>query len=574
LKDLLKSPLALGALVAALYLLLYVAPLDFRPLMIPDEIRYAQIPSEMLKADSFLSPRFDGMKYFEKPSSAYWPTMASMKLLGPSHFAVRLPMALSVGISAILLFLLARRASGKDGVSPLLPVAIFLVSGEVFLVGTFAVLDDVFSMFVTAAMAAFYFAWTESRPLKRHGLLLLAGASCGAAVMAKGLLGVVLPGAAIAAFLAWERDWKSFFRMPWTPLLGALAVAGPWALAQHWAEPEFWRYFIMVEHFGRLVGEGAERHPQPFWLYVPILLGGFMPFTAFAISLWKGGRKLDWGSPLLRYCVAWAAVPFVLLSLSSGKLGTYILPVYPPLAIMGACALRRSLDGEGAHFFSWTAKALSWLVGAAALVFLALQFGPFEAAKIYPAGASVAALLAFWGMLFAAVAFNFASGRKSPDAKLGFLCAAPLALMLCWHLALPEPAKRLKAPEESFSLRMASNSGYKPEMELFASPDLLGLACWLYGRDDVTAYRKPGEFSYGIESAKPAKRFVSDEEFNAMLAKGVPENGAAILLPKKVFRKCFEASLQGTPHGELTNGEISLVTIPGRAGRPQPEPVR
>ncbi len=565
----LSKPAFLGALIAVLYVLLYIAPLDFRPLMIPDEVRYAQIPREMIKAETLLSPRFDGMKYFEKPSSAYWPTIASMKAFGESHFAVRLPMALSVGVSALLLFLLARRARGKDGVPPLLPVAIFLVSGEVFLVGTFAVLDDVFSMFLTAAMAAFYFAWTETKPLKRHGLLLLSGAFCGAAVMSKGLLGLVLPGAAIAAFLVWERDWKAFLKMPWTPLLGAVAVAGPWVLAQHSVEPDFWRYFIMVEHFGRFVGDAGERHPQPFWLYVPILLGGFLPFTLFAYSLFKGGRKMDWGSPLLRFCVAWIAVPFILLSLSSGKLGTYILPLFPPLALLAACAFNRSLEGEDSRHFDYVAKAVAVIFAVAAILLLALQLSPLEAAKVYSKGELVKGLLAAISLFIAAALFRASAKGNEAGMKLGLLCAAPLALMLCWHFAFPGIVAKSKAPEGFLqSARPAS------EMRMIATADLVGSACLLYGRDDVTVYRKPGEFVYGIKSAAPERRFMEEDELKALLKAGVPDNGLAMLLPSRVLKKSLAAELQGLPFNEDTNGSISLITISGKGGRPQPAPSR
>jgi 4-amino-4-deoxy-L-arabinose transferase-like glycosyltransferase len=339
------KPRTIAILLFILYLLLYIAPLSIRPMIMPDEPRYAEIPREMLASGKWLSPTFNGMPYFEKPSAAYWPAMVSMKYLGENPFAARLPYALATGLSALLVFLLARRMRRDDAVFPLLATAVFLTTAEVFGIGTFAVLDSLFALFLTGTMLSFHCAWTETSILKRQLFMLLAGLCVGAAFMVKGFLALLLPGAAIAFFLLWMRDWRAFLTLPWAALAGFLALALPWALAQHSAEPDFWMYFILVEHLGRFTGDGAERHPQPFWFYIPVLLGGLLPFTVFAYSIVKGGLKLDWRASANRFLAAWIIIPFIILSISSGKLGTYILPLFPALTLLAVfCLFQASIS--------------------------------------------------------------------------------------------------------------------------------------------------------------------------------------------------------------------------------------
>ena len=99
----------------ALFAVAYLAPLGIRPLYETDEFRYAEIPREMLASGDWVVPRLDGMRYFEKPALGYWLTASSMALFGQNPFAVRLPVALSAGVTALALFLLVRRFSFAKG---------------------------------------------------------------------------------------------------------------------------------------------------------------------------------------------------------------------------------------------------------------------------------------------------------------------------------------------------------------------------------------------------------------------------------------------------------------------------
>ena len=323
-----------AALVLVLfYFSVYLLPLGLRPLLRPDEFRYAEIPREMLASGNWWSPRFVGFRYYEKPVLGYQLTALSMRLLGENAFAVRLPSALAAGATALLLWhLLAAMAEKKrDWLAPL-GTAIFLGFGIVYGIGTYAVLDFPLTFAVTAAWCGFYFAWRSEKPSARLGWLALAGAAAGAGFLQKGLVAFALPALVAGAFLIWRREWKHLFLWPWIPLAVAVAVALPSAWTLHRAEPDFWRYFIMVEHFARFTSSTGDRHPQPFWYFLPILLGGMMPTGLLAVAAWTGWKREFFRRPGPQFLLCAFALPFLFFSASSCKLGTYILPCFAPLA--------------------------------------------------------------------------------------------------------------------------------------------------------------------------------------------------------------------------------------------------
>src|SRR5476651_2504053 len=98
---------ALPALLVVM-LLAYLVPLGSHGLWIPDESRYAQISQEMLLSGNWVSPHFMGLRYFEKPVAGYWMIAIGQAIFGDNLFGVRIASALSVGLSAMLAYLLAR----------------------------------------------------------------------------------------------------------------------------------------------------------------------------------------------------------------------------------------------------------------------------------------------------------------------------------------------------------------------------------------------------------------------------------------------------------------------------------
>ncbi|HUT46428.1 MAG TPA: phospholipid carrier-dependent glycosyltransferase, partial [Sedimentisphaerales bacterium] len=185
-------------------------------MLIPDEFRYAEISREMLETGDWVVPHLDGLRYFEKPVLGYWLNAIGIAMFGENAFAIRFFSALAAGISAVILFFLARKYAGGYRTGIFVAV-VFLTCSEVFSIGTISVFDSMFSMFLTAAMALFFFAHMEDKPRKRICLLVLSGISCGLAFLTKGFLAFAIPAVTVIPFLIWQRRAKEIFRILWVP---------------------------------------------------------------------------------------------------------------------------------------------------------------------------------------------------------------------------------------------------------------------------------------------------------------------------------------------------------------------
>ena len=146
-----------------------------------------------------------------------------MLVFGETNFAVRLPSALAVGLSAILIFMLIARGAGRENAlqqgTAVLATIIFLTCFEVFGVGNTAVLDNLFAFFITAAVMALFMATEEPvGSIAESGWLVAAGAAAGLAFLTKGFLAFALPVLVFVPFLIWQRRILDIWRMGWLPV--------------------------------------------------------------------------------------------------------------------------------------------------------------------------------------------------------------------------------------------------------------------------------------------------------------------------------------------------------------------
>jgi 4-amino-4-deoxy-L-arabinose transferase len=480
--------------VLAAYFLIYIAPLPFRPLQIPDETRYAEIPREMVATGEWVVPRLNGLRYFEKPVLGYWLTALSIICFGENRFAVRLPSALATGLSAMLLVLVLRRSGYSS--SALLGAAVFLTSLQVYGLGVINLLDAAFSLFVTASLVCFYFAYQARGGRARLGWLAAFGAACGLGFLSKGFLAFAIPVATIGPFLLWQKCRKEFFTVPWIPLLVAVTIILPWGVMIHLREPDYWRQFIFVEHFERFAtAESKSLHAEPFWFLVPYLIGGAIPWTFAVPAAMKGLRKAGWRDPLIRYALCWLLFPFLLLSASKGKLGTYILPCFVPLSILLAVGLAKSMEKQDSKLFrgaAWTSAAVAGLAAAVitAMIFLNPAFRPiFTSDEMWKWIAGFMALVAWCGI-------SIASARtKRMAIGLGLFAAAPVALMLSGHFVLPKWATWSRTPE-AFIRRCAG--AIDREDQVYSTNYLAPAVGWVLKRDDIGILGRGGELEYGL----------------------------------------------------------------------------
>ncbi|MBI5280997.1 MAG: glycosyltransferase family 39 protein [Candidatus Solibacter usitatus] len=318
----LRSPalaliLLLGALSAS-----YLYGLGGVGLLGPDEPRYASIAREMARSGDWITPRLWGEPWFEKPPLLYWLT-ALGRLAGlDDHWAPRVPIALlSVLFLAAYLLLLRRIESPRTA---WIATLILSTTAGWSAYSQIGVTDlPLAATFNAALLLALLWLETGSRPA-----ILGAGLCFGLAILAKGLVPFVL-----VLPLLWlvRRRWRELV----LPAIAAAAVAVPWyaaLLALHGRA--FFGEFFLRHHLARF-SSGETLHAQPFWFYLPVLLGALFPWPA-ALALLSRRALL---SPAMRILAATALFGFVFFSVAAGKLPGYILPLLPPLCALLARAL-------------------------------------------------------------------------------------------------------------------------------------------------------------------------------------------------------------------------------------------
>jgi 4-amino-4-deoxy-L-arabinose transferase-like glycosyltransferase len=327
---------ARALLLILLLAVVWFGPLDYRALIKSDEGRYAEIAREMHVTGDWTTPRLNGLKYFEKPALQYWATAAAYGVFGESEFAARLWPALTGFLTILFAGFAARRVFGDVYA---LPVAAVLASA-LWWNGMSHInsLDAGVASFLAMAVFALLLAQRDGigRNAERNWMLA-CWAAMALAVLSKGLIGLILPGGALVAYTLLARDWALWRRLHIVPgLVLFLAIAAPWFVAVTRANPEFFHFFFIHEHFERFLTT-THRRGAPWWYFVPVLLASVLPWLpalpgAVAAAVRRGAQRNGFRPALL--ALVWAVVIFLFFSASSSKLRSYILPLVPALALL------------------------------------------------------------------------------------------------------------------------------------------------------------------------------------------------------------------------------------------------
>lgn len=513
-------------ILVILFGLVYILPLGIRPMTIPDESRYSEIPREMLASGDWVVPKLNNLKYFEKPVLGYWINALSISLFGENPFAIRLPSALAAGISALMLFFLARRFA-LPNVIGILAAGIYLTCLEVFALGVINILDSLLSMFLTGALVFFFYGHKAERPRARAVFFALFGGFCALAFLVKGFLAFAVPVIAIIPFVLWEGRLKGFIKDLWIPLLAALLVALPWCIMIYVREGDFWRYFFFVEHLKRFLSPIAGQHPEPFWYFLPILAAGMLPWFFILPSAAKGMKHLLKDS-FFRFLVCWFFFPFLFFSACSGKLIPYILPCFPPLAVLLALGLTRYFEADRRKSFDFSATFFGAVTALAGLFLAASLRTDFPWEPFYGPDEAWKGMVAIIGF-FTWSSFCFFSAKAAgPTKKLWLYGLGSLVLLFSSPFVLPDRILQGKAPGKLLERHMAE---VQTDTRLVSDEYLVHALCWFYKRNDVYLLEKSGELSYGIrhDDTLPS-RLLTLKRFGEMVADAADKHGVILVL--------------------------------------------
>jgi 4-amino-4-deoxy-L-arabinose transferase-like glycosyltransferase len=439
--------------VALVSATLFLTGLGRAPLIDPSEGMHVQIAREMSTRGDWVTPHFNGVRYFDKPPLLYWLLAAGFGVTGPAEWAARLWPALAALGAALLTAWL-----GAVVGSPRLGLIAGLVLGanlELFIFARHVRPDLPFIFLILAAFAAFIVAYRGGgRPA-----LFLCYAALGLAVLAKDLLGAVGPLAAIGLFLVLTREPAA--RARWAPgaaLALLLAIAAPWHLAVEFRNRGFLWYMIVDNHVLNFFRQRAfpdEDVPLTALEFLGVTALGFFPWSL--MLPWALARALGrpWQTPEARVWLLlglWATLVLGFFTLSPFKLPHYALPAFPAMALLVARLWEDVLDGVPGAPSPRTlllppAVILAGLAGVSALAWRGeapLPTGTLSVVDLYarnvgargqsapfPSYAELQPLLGTMALIFGAgaVALAVAAWRRLPRFGLGALLAVMLAFL-------------------------------------------------------------------------------------------------------------------------------------------------
>jgi 4-amino-4-deoxy-L-arabinose transferase-like glycosyltransferase len=316
--------------------LIWFSNLEYRTLVKPDEGRYAEIPREMVKSGDWTTPRLNELKYFEKPPLQYWATAVAYTVFGEHQWTSRLWAGLTGFAGILLVWFAGLRLFGREAANY---AAMLLGSSLLYvLIGHINTLDMGVTFFVTLGIFALLLGQSETDEKKRRNWMLLAWAGMALAVLSKGLMGLILPGTAVLIYCALQRDLTVLKRMHWLPGLAVFfLIVTPWFYLVMKANPEFFEKFFIYEHYTRFITKDLGRY-QPWYYFVPILLSGALPWTVLmfdsVLRAWRGGARAAQAFSPERFLMIWAVFIYLFFSVSGSKLPSYLLPMFPALALL------------------------------------------------------------------------------------------------------------------------------------------------------------------------------------------------------------------------------------------------
>jgi 4-amino-4-deoxy-L-arabinose transferase-like glycosyltransferase len=320
---------------AALALTGLVWDLGGYPLLEPDEGRNAEVMRELAREGPAWLPRLNGLPYVDKPIAHFAAGAATVRLLGTTEFAARLPSLLFTLGTLAVVWGFARRLLGPRGgwhAAILTAAAPFTLA-----YARTVIFDATLTFSVTGAIAAFALGVRtaeENRPAARWSMLGWGALALG--LLTKGPVAVALPLLVAVPYAAWRR--RPGVVLDPAGMLLLLASTLPWLFAMSTAVPDYVRYVLLVETAQRM-GTDVLGRTEPWWYFLPILAGAALPWTlVLAAALPDGVRALRARAvdPRVILALLWIVLPLLLFSLSRSKRPQYVLPLVPPIAFLVA----------------------------------------------------------------------------------------------------------------------------------------------------------------------------------------------------------------------------------------------
>ncbi len=477
-----KGLILFGVLAAILCVYVYFTGLGDYGFIDPDEGRYSEIPREMIETGDFITPRLNYVKYFEKPIMHYWLTALSFMTFGQNEFAGRFTPVILGLLGCVMTFLLALRVT-RDFRAGIISGLVLASSVLWFGISRLNITDMTLTFFFTGSLY-FFRLWVDD--VSHKFWLIMFYVFMALAVMTKGLIGVVLPGGIAVIYSLLTGQGKKILSRIFSPTAIAIffAVCAIWFVPVCRANSDFFDFFFIREHFLRYTTTIHERW-QPFWFFGPVLLAGFVPWTGLLLDVFRAifgkCRLIDKRDGVL--LGLWFLMPFVFFSMSSSKLVTYILPCFPPMAVLaGACLA--SMSGKDFRRFAVISTIILVPLAITGIVWPRFTDDVDVIAMVLPATMLAVSLAVFWGVSLLLL--------KNIRGVALSLCVLGLGVMY------------------------SASGAFMIEGELLSHKDTAEIIKTLDGLDDVVVYQKLMQgMNYYLERRTVTADILDELEFGA-----------------------------------------------------------
>ena len=492
----------------------FCALLGVRPLGNPDEGRYSEIPREMAVTGDFVTPRLNGVKYFEKPPLVYWLSALTFRQFGVNEFTARIWGAIFSVAGVALTYAAGRaihgRAAGIWAAVVLSTTSMYYVLSQIIL------LDMAVAVTMSGALFSFILVMRKPPGQARFAMFMAFYAFMALATLSKGLIGIAIPGAIIFLWVLLLNRWRALW--PIYPISGTallLGIAAPWHVFAARANPDFLNFYFVHEHWLRFTTRIHGRY-EPWWYFLPVFAVGLFPWVFFAAPVWRdslaGGWKARRNNGESWFFVLWVVFVIAFFSKSQSKLIPYILPVFPPAAILIGRSVSLAWQGqsvEGIRKGGIAFIAAAFLLVAVAIATPELKDQP-ELSRSMPV-----LRIALGGAMVAGAAFVFAGLRRhQPKWVIGAVALSSAALLLSVNVAggnfeksSSKKLAKILRPMLRTADRVYSVGTYAQDLPVY-----LGRL--------VSVVDYEGELKYGID-AEPqltSQRFLDPAAFRAQWA--------------------------------------------------------
>jgi len=368
------SNIALAAIGAFFWIAFSIG---LRPLSLPEEGRYVGVAWEMLRSGDWLVPTEDGLPFFHKPPLFYWITAGAMRLFSINEWAARVAPLLAATLGAITLYAVGRRWAGDRAARW---AALILVTEPFFFAASqFANLDMLVAACIAVAITlAGHAALLVRRGEPHRAALLGAWAALAFGVLAKGLIGIVLPGLVVLVWLATTGQSRTILRLLWPAgiLLFAI-ICAPWFAAVQMRHSGFAHFFFVYQHFERFTATGFN-NVQPWWFFIVAVPALTLPWSLALLGSTFKARSGEPAEATLwrRLMWTWLVVVLAFFSIPQSKPVGYAMPVLFPIAALVADAIvaRFEAGKRRVRGVAFACAALAVLVCLAAVLYMRFAY--------------------------------------------------------------------------------------------------------------------------------------------------------------------------------------------------------